>query len=155
MKTKILFTLLFVFFSIAQGHAQETPNAKVARLLNGSGVKFTKVDNGIWTVPYSGKQLPDFNVIIAAEKDVLVMFVVVADQKQFRPAPELFKKLLAHNDEFDRVKIGIDKEGGVVVRMDLSIRLIDKKELTESLDQTAAATDEVYASIRPFLNPAK
>jgi len=32
---------------------------------------------------------------------------------------------------------------------------MNPKELTESLDQTAAAADEVYASIKPFLNPVK
>src|SRR5688572_11480024 len=105
MKTKIIRTVVLLFLAAGAGFAQETPNAKVARLLTGSGVKFTKVDNGIWTVPFTGKQLPDFNVIVAAEKEVLVMFVMLVDQKQFRPAPELLRKLLAHNDEFDRVKI--------------------------------------------------
>jgi hypothetical protein len=35
------------------------------------------------------------------------------------------------------------------------MRLVDKQELTEALNQTAAAADQVYGSIVPFLNPAR
>jgi hypothetical protein len=155
MKTKIISILIFMLFMAAANYAQEAPNVKAARLLNESGAKFTKVAEGIWTVPFGGKQLRDFSVVIAADKELLLMFARVSRQKEFRPATELFRKLLAHNDDFDRVKIGIDKDGDVIVRIDLSMRLVDKKELNESLNQTAAAADEVYASIKPFLNPAK
>lgn len=144
-----------MFLTAVVTYAQETPNAKAARLLNESGAKFTKVAEGIWTVPFNGKQLRDFSVVIAADKELLLMFATVSRQKEFRAAAELFRKLLTHNDEFDRVKIGIDKDGDVIVRIDLSMRLVDKKELNDSLNQTAAAADEVYASIKPFLNPAK
>lgn len=139
-------------FTIA---AQEAPAAKTARLLNESKMGFTKVDEGVWTMPFEGKKLKDFKVIITADKNYLLMFVMVANQKNFRSTPELLKTLLLHNDQFDKVKIGIDKDGFVCVRIDLSARLVDRQEFIDSLNQTAAAADEVYASIVPFLNAAK
>ncbi len=157
MKTTIVTLATFLLFSLtaAAAYAQETHNAKAARLLNESKMKFTKVEDGIWTVPFEGKKLKDFNVVVAADKTYLLMFVTVSNQKNFRSDPELLKKLLAHNDELDRAKIGIDNRGDVVVRIDLSIRLVDKQEFIESLNQTAAVADQVYGSITPFLNSTK
>jgi hypothetical protein len=134
---------------------QESPTAKAARLLNESKMKFTKVEDGIWTIPFEGKQLKNFNVIVAADKTYLIIFAILPNQKQFRADSELLKKLLTHNDEFDKVKIGLDRDGNVSVRIDLSIRIVDRREFVESLDQTAAAADQVYGSIVPFLNAAK
>ncbi len=147
--------LLLITLMLSVTYGQESPSAKAARLLNDSKVKFTKIEDGIWTVPFGGKQLKDFQVVVAADKTYLLTFATIANQKQFRAASELCKKLLVHNDEFDRVKIGIDNRGDVVVRIDLSMRLVDKQELTEALNQTAAAADQVYGSIVPFLNPAR
>ena len=157
MRKTILTLTAFLLITVAFGvtYGQETPTAKAARLLNESKVKFTKIDDGIWTVPFEGKKLKDFNVVIAADKTYLLMFVTVSNQKTFRSDPELLRTLLTHNDTLDRVKIGIDERANVVVRIDLSIRLVDKQEFAESLDQTAAAADQVYGSIVPFLNSTK
>ena len=144
---------VILFATATSTDGQETPHAKAARLLNESKVKFTKIEDGIWTVPFEGKQLKDFNVVVAADKTYLLMFVTVSNQKRFRSDPELLKKLLAQNDEFDRVKIGIDKAGDIAVRVDLSMRLVDKQEFLDTLNQTAAAADLVYGAVIPYLNP--
>jgi hypothetical protein len=135
--------------------AQETPAAKTARLLRESKMGFTKVDEAIWTLPFDGKKLKNYKVIVTADKTYLLMFVMVANQKEFRATPELLKTLLLYNDQFDKVKIGIDKDGFLCVRVDLSVRLVDRQEFIDSLNQTAAAADEVYGSITPYLISAK
>ena len=67
----------------------------------------------------------------------------------------MMKKLLGLNEQLDRVKIGLDKEGDVFVRIDLSIRILDKQELKENLDQAAAAANDVFAALKPFLIATK
>ena len=131
--------------------SQESSAAKTGRLLNESGVNFTKVANDVWTVPFEGKNLRSFQVLIGVDKDVLVMFVIVTDKKKYTRSPELLNKLLSQNDQMDRVKIGIDKQGEIAVRIDLTVRLMDKRELSENLDQVAAASDEIFAIIQPYL----
>ena len=135
--------------------AQETATAKTARLLNESKMGFTKVDASVWTVPFEGKKLKDFKVIVTADRNYLIMFVMVTNQKEYRSAPEFLKTLLLYNDQFDKVKIGIDKNGFICVRIDHSVRLVDRQEFVDSLNQTAAAADEVYGSIVPFLISTK
>ena len=155
-KTILTFTsLLLLTMALSVAHGQETHAAKAARLLNDSKMKFTKVNDTVWTVPFEGKKLKDFNVVVVADKTYLLMFVTVSNQKSFRSDPQLLKKLLNHNDTLDRVKIGIDDSSDVVVRIDLSIRLVDQQEFIDSLNQTAAAADIVYGSIAPFLNATK
>jgi len=140
-----------VFFMPQETQAQESSSAKAGRLLSESGVSFSKVTNDVWIVPFKGKELGDFNVLIGAGKDVLVMFVTVTDKKKYTKAPELLAKLLTKTDDMDRVKIGLDKDGNVVVRIDLTMRLLDKREFSENLDQLGAASDEVFAVIKPYL----
>lgn len=47
------------------------------------------------------------------------------------------------------------KEGDVFVRIDLSIRVLDKQEMQENIDQVAAAANEVFAGLKPYLITAK
>ena len=79
------------------------------------------------------------------------MFVQVVKQKDYKPSAEMFSTLLLQNDAMDRVKIGLDDEREVVVRIDLIIRLLDKREFTENLDQLAAASDQIYGIVKPHL----
>jgi hypothetical protein len=55
----------------------------------------------------------------------------------------------------DRVKISIDKDGDLNVRVDLSIRRLDVEELKTNIEQLSAAADELYSAIKPFLTSKK
>jgi len=154
MTARTLLFFLFVCVFCVSALPQEAPPAKAARLLNESGVKYSKIADGIWAVPFEGKALKHFSVVISTTEDVLLMFVITAEAKRFRAAPELMQKLLNLNTEFDRVKIGLDK-GDIITRIDVGIRLLDKLEFQENLDQTAAAADQVFAAVKPFLITGK
>lgn len=149
---RLSLAIVICSFSLSySASSQETSSAKTGRLLNETGVNFSKIANDIWTVPFEGKNLRNFQVLIGVDKDVLVMFVVVTDKKKYTRSPELLNKLLLQNDQMDRVKIGIDKQGEIAVRIDLTVRLMDKRELSENLDQLAAASDRIFAIIQPYL----
>jgi hypothetical protein len=141
---------VIVLFSISS-FAQESAPVKAARLLNESKVKFTKVADNVWTIPYSGKSLKNFDVILSTNHDMLFMFVVPVKLKEYKPSQELFAALLNQNTQMDRVKIGIDDDKDATVRIDLSIRLVDRRELTENLDQLAAAADKIFEILQPHL----
>jgi hypothetical protein len=59
--------------------------------------------------------------------------------------------LLRANSSFDRVKIGFDDDGDLVVRTDLSLRILDLQELKDNAEQVAAASNELYETIAPSL----
>ena len=162
MKTRIYTLLLptmaalaFVLTAPISGWAQESPSAKAARLMNDSGFTYTKASDAVWTVQFEGKSLKNITVIASVGDNVMILFAVVAEKKNVKATPAMMKKLLGLNEELDRVKIGIDKEGDVFVRIDLSIRILDKQELKENLDQAAAAANDVFAALKPFLIATK
>jgi hypothetical protein len=51
----------------------------------------------------------------------------------------------------DRAKIGLDADGGLSVRVDSAVRILDVEELKAVVEQVAAATDEIYKIISPSL----
>ena len=123
--------------------------------MEASGYSYTKAADSVWAIAFEGKSLPKFNVIASTQEDVLVLFAIVAEKKNLRPAPEAMHKLLQLNSDLDRVKIGIDKDGDLFVRVDLSIRVLDTQELKENVEQVAAAADVVFSSMRPYIGSSK
>lgn len=146
---------LFFLLSFTAAYSQESHSAKAARLLNESGFSLTKVEENLWTIPFEGKTQKKITVMTTVVNDVLLAMSVVAFKKELKLEPDLMRKLLKANSDFDRVKIGIDDEGDVFVRIDMSIRVLDKDELKQNLDQVAATSDEVFALIKPHLVKAK
>jgi hypothetical protein len=137
------------------GAQEKTPAAKVARLLEESGYTYAKAQDNIWVIAFKGKALSDFNVIVTTEQDVVVLFVIVAEKKNTRVTADLMQMLLKLNGDFDRVKIGFDKDGDTFVRIDLGARVLDAQEFKVNVEQVAASADEVFSAIKPFLTAAK
>ena len=135
--------------------AQDSPSTKIARLLEDSGYPYAKAADNVWSIPFKGKALPNFLLVASVEKDILVLFVVVAEKKDLKVTPELMQRMLKLNGDLDRVKIGFDKDGDAFVRVDLSVRVVDLQEFKENVDQVGAAADEVYTAIKPFTIPRK
>lgn len=147
----ILVTVMICLVSNGSALGQDGTSAKIARLLNESKVSYTKQSETVWSVPFEGKQLKDISVVISTADPIVVVFAVVAEKKDFKLTPELMQKLLRSNQDFDRVKVGIDKDGDIFVRVDLSARLLDVEELKANVEQVSAAADEVYAFVKPSL----
>ena len=162
MKKRIFATIVslaaFVLFYQAGSTAiigQETAAAKTARLLNDAGIVHNKVGENIWSVPYLRKDKREFQVFVTTAPDTLVMFSVLVRKKDLKLTPELMQKLLRLNTEMDSVKLGIDKDGDLIARIDLGIRTLDAADLKSNLDQTAGAVSETLAVLRPLLPALK
>ncbi|MBK9154035.1 MAG: YbjN domain-containing protein [Chloracidobacterium sp.] len=155
-RLQIMFTVVSCLLLIGMDvHGQESHSQKVARVINETGFNFTKASEGVWTIPFEGKVQKDITVVISVSEDLLTLFSIVAVKKDFKPTPELHQKLLRFNDDLDRVKVGIDKDGDIFVRIDLGIRIMDKEELRANIDQVAAAADEVFKAVKPTLIKTK
>lgn len=124
--------------------------AKIGQFLEQSGGSFNKVADGVWTVPFQGKSLKNFNVIIAtdAESETIVVFAVIAEKKNLRLSQDLLYNLLKYNHAVDKIKVGISEEGDLNVRIDENGRLLDLQAFKDTLEQTAAASDELYEQIK-------
>ena len=135
----------------APSAADKAATAKVVQLLEGSGHGYTKAKDGVWVVNFKGTQLPEFAVITIYSEGMLIFATTVAEKAEFKPTPELMQKLLNLNDSLDRVKIGLNANGDALVRIDLTLRVVDQTEFKTNLEQISAAVDETYVVVKPFL----
>lgn len=126
--------------------------AKLESLMKRAGYDYEKKADGVWVVVRTGKQLASFKEIVALEKGLVVIFVIVAHKADMAMDLDLATKMLSLNHELDRVKIGTDDDGDAFVRLDASLRVLDVEETKEDMEQVASASDEVYGDMRPSLN---
>ncbi len=136
----------------AQMSATDVSAARVNTLLGQSGYTFVQIPGkAVWTIDFTGKSLPKFKVILAAQDDLLVVFVTIAQKKNIPLSADFMMKMLRFDHSLDRVKVGIDDDGDAFVRIDLSVRILDIQEFKLNIEQVAAAANEVYGGIQSSL----
>src|SRR5262249_49952788 len=141
-RTLALLLAVVVAFSVVSP-AQSRPEwaNKVERLLQGSSYKFKHATGtaaaNVWIIDFTGKSLPTFEVRIAGSDDLVVIFVTIARKRQLNVNADFLYKLARFNNDLDRVKVGIDDDGDLFVRADVSVRTLDLEELKAQVDQVA------------------
>jgi len=145
--------LLWLLFMHGAALAQR-PAEKLEAPIKNSGYPSSKVGANVWTVDFTGKQLPKFKVILSAsskDKDgVVVIFANPAEKSRLPATANFMMVLLKANHDFDYVKIGIDGDGDVFVRADIPDG-VDGGYFKSIVEQVAAATDQLYGRIKPLL----
>jgi hypothetical protein len=165
VEPRLLFVIAIVFLAGLQPaiyaqpigsttFGQDASAARVGHLLEVSGYNFKQSPKSdkVWVVDFKGKSLASFKVVLATQDDLLVTFVTVTEKKRLPTSSEFLAKLLKFNHSLDRVKIGIDDDGDLFVRTDVTIRVLDNQEFKLNIEQVAAAADEVYNGIKPYLS---
>jgi Putative bacterial sensory transduction regulator len=154
-----LLGIVFVFTassSLSARVVQEKPKgtAEIVALLEKSGYSYSKVREGVWEIPGTGKNLKEFGIRLALADDVLLVMVRLADRKDLKLQPALMTKLLELNHKYDWIKLALS-EDMLYLRMDTHVRLVDSQELKYLIEQIANATDETYPQIKQFVTGAK
>ena len=142
--------------SVYSAHAQEKSKGgpEIVALLEKSGYSYSKVRDGVWEIPGTGKNLKEFGIRLALADDILLVMVRLADRKDLKLQPALMTKLLELNHKFDWIKLALS-EDMLYLRMDTHVRLVDNQELKYLVEQIANATDETYPQIKQFVTGAK
>ncbi len=138
--------------------SQETNMAKVDRLLNQTGYIIVKKTPNVWYIDFTGKNLPSYKVIISTDQDEVtdvVVFVMVIKKKDFIQSVESLYKLLKFNHKLDRIKVGLDDDDDISVRVDCDSRITDAQELKAIIGQVASSSEEVCAGMKPFFTTAR
>ena len=94
-------------------------------------------------VVYLASQASDF----MTGSDIVVTFAILAKKATINKTPRFLETVATANHEYDYVKIGLDKDGDLFVRTDLSLRLLDSQEMKNVIDQVANASEEVFIKV--------
>ena len=164
MKKSFLVSFALMILLAVSAFAQEQKPAldkasasKIVQMLEESGHTYGKASDNVWSVKFKGNNVEQVSVIVIGHEGMLILVSVLAEKKDFKASPELMMKLLRLNDDYDRLKVGIDDDGDMFVRIDLTLRVTDSQEFKVNVEQISAAADEITAVIKPFLitAPAK
>lgn len=152
----LIIAMLFISLFSQQISAQnqkvdiKSINSKIAQFLEKEG-NYTKVSDGVWTVPYRGKSIKNIQVLVGtdAEIELVIMSVTVAKKKEIPLKQDLLYKILRFSA--DQVKVGIDDRGDLFLQAEINARLTDYKEFSEVINQVAAAADLLHGQIKNSL----
>ncbi|HEV8486123.1 MAG TPA: hypothetical protein VGV87_21445 [Blastocatellia bacterium] len=144
----------------AKGQAQtkQTPAkpraAGLLGVLEKSGYTYTKVGDGIYEVPATGKNIKEFPLRLTQAEDIIIVIAKLADRKDVTIRDPFTIKLLEMNDNYDVVKFALSSEM-LYARIDIHARVVDVDELKSLVELMAHVVDEAYPEIKAFLPAAK
>ncbi len=79
--------------------------------------------------------------------DIIVTFAILAKKATIQKTPKFLETIAVANHEYDYVKIGLDKDGDLFVRIDTLMRVTDAGEMKSVIEQVANASDEVFGKV--------
>lgn len=149
--------LLFALWPKA-GLAQQTSTNKMAStklsaaaaldsMLAETGYEFSKADTNVFVTKVAGNKMKDILIIATESEGMTILFCMVKEKAGALLTVAQSIQLMKLTMEYDRIKIGLDDEENLMVRIDLKSRLTDTKDLTENLDQLGVAVDEAFAIV--------
>jgi hypothetical protein len=148
-----------LLFSLVLPMAAQTSDqgiAKMVSLMQANNYSFiTTSSPTVWVIHFTGTHLKDTKVILALDTDnnLMVIFVTVVEKRRMPVTIDFLHQLLKFNHEYDRVKVGLDADDDLSVRIDAPLRLADTKEFGDIVTQIKNASDEIYGKIEPQLLP--
>jgi hypothetical protein len=138
------------------GSATDQGAAKMVSLMQANNYNFvTTKSPTVWVIHFTGTHLKDIKVILALDADnyQMVIFVTVVEKRRMPVTTDFLHQLLKFNHEFDRVKVGLDADDDLSVRIDAPLRIADAAEFKDIVTQIKNASDEIYGKIEPQLLP--
>ncbi|MGD0294893.1 MAG: hypothetical protein ABSB30_13665 [Terracidiphilus sp.] len=130
--------------------------AKMVSLMQANNYNFvTTRSPTVWVIHFTGTHLKDTKVVLALDtsNNQMVIFVTVVEKRRMPVTTDFLHTLLKFNHEFDRVKVGLDADDDLSVRIDAPLRLADAQEFHDIVTQIKNASDEIYGKIEPQLLP--
>jgi len=139
-------------------HAQSLNDKadKLVSLMKQDGFDYkTTTSPTVFTIHFTdGTNLKDIKVILALGSDEdsdLVIFVTVTPKATMPTTSDFRYILLKANHEYDQVKIGLDGDDDLSVRIDGSMRVADALYIKNLVNQVKNSSDEIYGKVKPYL----
>jgi len=157
----VLLLLSAALFAAAPALPAQSLNDKTDKLVSlmkqdGFDYKTTNSPT-VFTIHFTGTNMKDIKVVLAlgdTDDDCdLVVFVTVTPKATMPTTANFRYALLKFNNDYDMVKVSLDSDDDLSVRIDASMRLADATYLKNVVNQVKNSSDEIYGKIQPSLVP--
>ena len=119
-----------------QGQAS-APSSEVQALmdqaLQRSGLKYRKVQDRFWFAACDSKLVANCQILMTATPGVVVMGVVIKQKSDLDLTADRLAALLRLNHDLERVKVGIDEDGDLFERVEVTTKGLDVDEILADL----------------------
>lgn len=107
--------------------------ALMDQALQRSGLKYRKVKDRFWFGTCESKLVANCQILMTATPQMLVIGVVIKQKKDLSLTPDVLAGLLRLNHNLERVKVGIDDDGDLFERVEVTTRGLDADEILTDL----------------------
>ena len=149
--TLLLCLLLFSTAILAQAKVKaiaRTPANTLQKLLNGTGLPFTVVNDSLAAIPYKSENIPSYEVLIQQIGDLYIIYIELTKLLPGKIDDTKLKYLLQQNDHFDIIKIGLDSDNAVYVRADVYRANQTATLLARIIKQVANVTNIIAGDLK-------
>lgn len=136
----------WICFGSAPSLAQSAPS-KFEQALKETGFAYKTHNATTWSIDFERKTLGKFKVILSTGTDIAVTFAILAKKANINKTPRLMDALLSANHDYDYVKVGLDKDGDLFVRVDDWLPTLNARHLKDTINQVANASEEIYVKV--------
>lgn len=154
MNKKIFFLCCFLLpATIILAQTKAKPPVKTAvntmqKLLTGTGLPFTAVNDSLAVIPYKGENIASYQVIVQKISDLYIVYSDLTEVLPGKIDETKFKYLLQQNDHFDVIKIGLGNDNTVYVRADVYRTSLTTVLLTRIIKQVANVTNIIVGDLK-------
>jgi hypothetical protein len=128
------------------------PVAQVVHLLEESGYRYTKETSWLWSVPFTGTNMPQVAVWIMANDEETIIESVIARHDQVVRIPAVMRPSLLANSSRDGLLLLVDDDGNYVARSRLVSEDLEAAVFQSSVRAIVAATDAAYGKIKGLVS---
>jgi hypothetical protein len=135
-------------------NAQRTelePATRVVQLLEESGYRYAKETSWLWSLPFTGNNMPRVSVWVMTNNEELIVESVIARRDQVLSEPDVMRQLLMMNNRRDGPVLLVDEQGNYVARSRVALDALHEVAFQASVQAIVAATDAAYGAIKEFL----
>jgi hypothetical protein len=149
----LLLSISLLFTALTRGQAAQTPStksefaARVGTYLLKSPYEFKILSDKYWIINHK----TGGTILLAVEEDLMVMGVVVAKQGDYRVTAESMSDMLKLAHQLDFIKVGIDDDGDLFVRMERRGKTLEQKEFFDFVETVASASVKAGKQIGPYM----
>jgi Putative bacterial sensory transduction regulator len=126
----------------------QSATPRVEQSLKETGFSYKTHNANTWSIEFERKTLGKFRVIMSTGgSDILVTFVILAKKANINKTPKMMETLLTANHDYDYVKVGLDIDGDLFVRIDNWLPTLSSGRLKDTINQVANASEEVFVKV--------
>ncbi len=130
--------------------------AKVNQLENATGYAFRTTTDSSVTTYHVTKSTGDIKVVLAISSlggkiPQLVVFCTVTPSATLPNNAVFYRALLHYSLQYDMVKVGLDSDSDLSVRIDIPLETLDAQTLKVVIDQVANVSNDVLTDIKSQL----